>query len=270
MRGIARDEIVLIILALTAAAVIAYIFIQNNWLSESAERELCRVSVLSRWASTKIAADSLFDLQCKSHLKRISYSDIEEIKGESAQKDAIKQIIADEMYDCWYKFNRGQLKLDNVFKVITDPNTMLGTREVCMVCSQIEFDDEIKNKFPTIDKFTEWMMNNKVPGQDFTYFQYFSNDQQVDRNAIKAIPPEYDSIKTDETYQVIFKVYERSKVNYALDILRGVTPSGVLMNLYTQSYIQSSTKGISNPGGVVPTLLVIPLSGVPESCKRFY
>ena len=71
-----------------------------------------------------------------------------------------KEKIAEEMYVCWRQFGRGQLDL---FK---------SEGVYCKICSSIYIDPQTQ-----IGGLTKYLMENEVPGQDISYYEYLSSFQ---------------------------------------------------------------------------------------------
>ncbi|PIU30368.1 hypothetical protein COT07_01060 [Candidatus Woesearchaeota archaeon CG07_land_8_20_14_0_80_44_23] len=250
--------IVEIILILISAGVIAYVILgPGSGIASSSDREVCRASVVAKWAATKIPlADDIFQLNCKSHLTAIKGDSLP--KSSSAAEDYIKRQVANEMYDCWYEFNRGQLKLDSVLTVLKS-SSFWGSKKVCIVCADITFDKSVSENYPIITGFNNWTINNTVPEQDYTYYDYFTNNLGEDvKEQVKARPVTEDEINTSRDYQVVFYVHEGTQtwLPNAIGMIFG--PAGVQIAQLTQS------------GKYTPALLMIPVENTPEYCKTFY
>jgi hypothetical protein len=130
-----------------------------------------------------------------------------------------------------------------------------------------------------------------VPGQSFTYAQYFSNDASTDWDKLKeAIPKDYGDINTSNTYQIIFYVKEGASESSLIKsgifagavggaaeaaylVAMGATgPIGWVVGAATVAagFIGAEVTDILQAGKVTPALLAVPVSQVPKSCKRFY
>jgi hypothetical protein len=250
--------IVEIILILLSAGVIAYVLLgPGSGIASSSDREVCRASVVAKWATTHVMADSIFQLNCKSHLTAIKGDSLP--KSQIAAEDYIKKQIANEMYDCWYEFNMGQFKLDSILTVLKSSNSW-GSKQLCIVCADITFDKALSENYPIITGFNNWTINNTVPGQDYTYYDYFTNNLGEDvKDQVKARPVTEDEINTSKDYQVLFYVLEgaQSKWSGAIGFLLG-GPLGMKLGQITQT------------GKYTPALLMIPVEETPEYCKVFY
>ncbi|MCX6711313.1 MAG: hypothetical protein NTZ02_04485, partial [Candidatus Woesearchaeota archaeon] len=140
--------IVEIILILLSAGVIAYVILgPGSGIASSSDREVCRASVVAKWATTHIMADSIFQLNCKSHITSITAASLP--KSQADAENQIKKQIANEMYDCWYEFNRGQFRLDSLLTIAKSG----GSKGLCVVCADITFDKALSENYPIITGF---------------------------------------------------------------------------------------------------------------------
>ena len=93
------------------------------------------------------------------------------VDNENCQP-GMNQAIAEHVNDCWEQFAAGTLKVFNTYDVDTQ----------CIICSVIEFDDDVKNKFgydvyasdilPEEKNLDEYMRTTPLPGRQISYYQY--------------------------------------------------------------------------------------------------
>lgn len=310
-------ELVGIILLLIIAFVFALILSKMIGYSYSAgDREACRMSVLAKWAGKKVSfgtVSNIFDLNCKTQQVEITtdsivkndkkVEDLKDLKEDQLQ-EKVERAIANEMYDCWYEFNRGQFDYtrEGFQEIERDIRA-----HVCVVCSDVSFDEGIRKNLPEINGFTQWLSENKPEGTDVTYYDYFTNNmgnikedlQNLNMNAA-------DSVKTEESYQVIFMVDKGTTTGGFL--LSGTIAGGIggiiggaiggaVIGFFVGGGVGAipgaiigaklggvmgvglgaATGGVSAliakavpPDTYVPVLLFVPTQAVPDYCKKYY
>ncbi len=159
-------------------------FISNDFAAVQA----CRDSVQMNAASGLRGTDMLDSIRCPMKKKTIK-------TGNEAE---IKQELADEMAECWYKYGEGRL---NLFR-----DTPGDELTYCAVCSKIDFEGDAKDK--KIDDFTLYLLNNQVPAKYLkteidstkTYFNYLKS-YDVSQEQIDNIMDDYGSL--DSEYRMI-------------------------------------------------------------------
>lgn len=243
--------IVEIILVLIVAGVSVFVIFGPGGMIKGigSDREMCRVSVVAKWASRHVAAEDLFDLECKSRIITIDKS---MLSGASNQDEEIKRIIANEMYDCWYQFNRGQFDFENMFSTAWS-----GPKNVCAVCADIRFDSGVSSAHPVVDGFNSWIIDNKVPGKDYTYYDYLTNENAEDaKNEFKAATT--DTIDTTKAYQVVFSIIE------------GNPNGGTLLRTFLNSGVIGVIRNVIKANELSSSVLMIPIENTPDYCRNFY
>jgi len=68
-----------------------------------------------------------------------------------------------------------------------------------MLCSIIKFDESTKEAVKEVD-LLDYIKSTKVPTKDYTYFDFFTDQAEVDI----ATGLEAPTIKTDQDYSIIF------------------------------------------------------------------
>lgn len=145
------------------------------------------------------------DANARGHLRGITIdSDIKcptKVFAIASQDNEKKEkIIANEMNDCWTKFNAGKSELFS------------GNKIYCSICSVMDFEDK-KN----VDNFQNYLVNTNAPNKDISYADYFSGFQtSKSQEAMQKLTPaqlsqlQATSIDGKKSYAVIF-LYARGK-----------------------------------------------------------
>lgn len=162
----AQEETVSFPLAIAALAVILillFVFILPE-LRKLPEREVCRLSVIAKSNSQIFGQESHLQLNCPTNIVDIRkdgiYQDdkidkvFKKSEAQSDKEEKIKKYIAGQMYDCWYKFEKGKV----------DPwgDWNLGKTVHCVVCADINFDPEFSEKNKEINDFGEFLNNEPI------------------------------------------------------------------------------------------------------------
>lgn len=182
--------VIMILVVIVALGLFA--FGQKIFTKQTGEGEIetCRLSVLSQ-AETEVGIKSPLSLDCKRR-----YVDIYDTKvklgvdpdktntiniyenGEKKKSfkelnsDIVNYVIAEEMRICWYEFDEAKTDIfpneDPTLAIV-----QLGaTDKTCFICSQINFDDSIKN-----NKFTDllaYLKKTYVKDKKYTYNEYLN------------------------------------------------------------------------------------------------
>ncbi|MCX6709847.1 MAG: hypothetical protein NTV63_02725 [Candidatus Woesearchaeota archaeon] len=176
------------------------------------DKEICRMSVIAKWAGKKASfylTDGIIDLKCNTQIIEINRDsvlkngkEIETMKEitDSGTEEKIKRIVANEMYDCWYQFSRGQFDFTQA--------GIMRNANICVVCSEITFSKEIIKEVPLISDFTAWLSQNNVLGAKESYLDYFMNKAPELNQELKTDFKIDNEIRTEKTYQVIFEAHQ--------------------------------------------------------------
>ena len=130
----------------------------------------------------------------------------------SLDDDKIKKVFADNMIDCWNKYDRGNVEL------FSDS----GSNYYCVLCSYITFEGEKK----TVTGLKQFLEENYVPFypyKDFTYLEFLSNCDLNECSgdfyaASKNDFLPYDNVDKDITidtsknYAVLYLSYENNAI----------------------------------------------------------
>jgi len=202
----------LIIISVIGFLILAFAFYQifsNNSLEQ---RELCRLSVLSR-ATAPTAVQQNVPLNCFTEKICItnkdsifSSSDCKQFAGEKnvrtvkikidgnpkEQADAkliIEKEYANAMFDCWAMTGQGKLdifkgesgKVEGILSSLVGLDSVIKKIEPkCIVCSRVAISDSVykadkSNVLSTLD-FNGYLSREKVPGSSLTYLQTFTDE----------------------------------------------------------------------------------------------
>jgi len=175
-------QIVLLVILVTSFAIILFFIFRLNLQQESV-KEICHNSVVLRGNAALPTAKQTIPLNCRQAYvcvtqdgtcERMSSYDYRIVVKD---KDEFYSAMAEELADCWWTYGEG--KVDYVGK------DALSRNNYCSLCSQLRFDDSIKEKiFPSgkVDKddfYKNYLAKEKMPGKDITYAQYLFGTNDV-------------------------------------------------------------------------------------------
>src|SRR3989344_1207458 len=135
--------IAIAVLVLIAAAVIVF----KNSLTESAETDSCRLSVLK--ASIPGSGVSSFN--------ELTGCQTSNILIEEVDPDIIQEDLVSEVYTCWEKFYKGKINFMTEFS---------GPEDACFICSRIRFAEPVSGITPS--SLQSFIRENEVYNK---YFQ---------------------------------------------------------------------------------------------------
>jgi len=211
-----------IIILITAGIIILFFGHFANLFGEQVNEKTCAASVAARGASgiSGELAKLKIPLRCKTDYLCLSmggkciegYTKID-VKTE----DDIKKQIADSMYSCWKTFGAGEI---NFF----------GGGEGCAICSVVDFDDKLQQKYPNINGFMNYLAVTPVPGANYTYTEYLTKAQK-DKIIQTSESTIQDVIPTNTPYSIAFmfaKVDKWKEITPALQHMGIGTTIGVI------------------------------------------
>lgn len=171
-------------------------------IPESINKETCHSSVLARGIDIKGLEIGKFvsSLKCKTEYKCLTmggdcpkgYEKINVLNEEE-----IKNELAGSMYGCWWMLGEGKVQFWDESNMKSFGFGMATS--TCSICSIIKFDNKIKSKNYSLD-MVSYMANNKIPGKNITYLEYFSNQRGVKLEAGANVP----TLDTNEDYAILF------------------------------------------------------------------
>lgn len=165
------QQIVILIVLIISFAVILY-FIFRLSPAQTADKEVCHNSVIMKKSALVVKGSA--PLNCRRSYVCLTQDGTCEglsnpIVISAKTKEDVYNAVAGQMSDCWWMFGEG--KIDYVGGDLTHNN-------YCSICSQVLFDDSLKN----IDEFKDgniskeeiykYMANTKMPNSDITYLDY--------------------------------------------------------------------------------------------------
>jgi hypothetical protein len=103
------------------------------------------------------------------HMKpiKLNYEGQTITKFDGLDEYLVNQVVAEEMRICWFEFGEGKIKV-----MVNDNNPFAG-KNVCFLCSEIQFEDGVK-----IEEFKgliDYLENTKYDDTK-TYYEYFNQD----------------------------------------------------------------------------------------------
>jgi len=189
-RGQGYKTIVTLVLVLVIALIlIGVVLVWNSMFRDITDVEPCRLSLIAQ-TYTKIKGQTMFNVDCPSH-KNTFYKDHVELQVEDSERKrsviyegerkdkfddlaksgidknyggVVNYVIAEEMRKCWYKTGKGELTLFDA--------DWFGKKNVCLICSEIVFDDEIKSYYNYEGDLNYYLSTNDIPDGSMTYAQY--------------------------------------------------------------------------------------------------
>jgi len=171
------QQIVMLIILIASFAVILFLLIRLNLGNES-ENELCHNSVVQKATLGEVGHS--VPLNCKrSYVCLTEDGSCEAMhKPETIKvktEEEVYEILANELADCWWMFGEGEINY---------VGSEIIPELYCSLCSQIAFDDSVKEIFKgeEFDKtyFYEFMKETNVGGSDLTYVQYLGIEEYVE------------------------------------------------------------------------------------------
>lgn len=254
------QQIVTLIILITSFAVILF-FLGRLALGEEADKELCRNSVLTRAASI-IPTDSI-PLDCKRSYVCITKDGSCEkmhkpILKEVSDNHDVYQILAEELADCWWMFGEG--KIDYI------GDEMLPGLN-CALCSQIAFDNSVKDIFKdgsfSKEDFYDYMNRENI-SEGRSYLDYLDLGYIFD-----AEYSDFGRVKLDDQYYALTgMVPELSKWKWAAALaVGGIVVVPVVLGVSTIAVISGGAVG--GAGGYMLLAPALKSSGLFEG-KTFY
>jgi len=190
-------------------------------------REVCRASVLAKYGTKLpgVGTENLaMDLQCfpqmlkfdETGIEKVSYNGIsrkkfwlKKFKGLDSNEveETIHRALANEMYDCWYQFHRGE------FDFFGDWS---GDITRCVVCSDVIFDSTLTTKLSnrnSLTGFQKYLLKTNVPKAEYSYLMYFFNvddDKGVAADLQKINSDLNDKLELNKQYSIVFSMGKSS------------------------------------------------------------
>lgn len=217
------EQIVIMIVAIASFAVILY-FLASLSLGENTEDELCRNSVVQRGNLDKlpgVSADTV-PLKCeKSYVCLTKDGSCENMyKPEERNvknKVEVYEVLAEELANCWWMFGEGKINYGG---------EDLTKNLYCSFCSQIAFDDSVKDIFPSgeineNELYLELTKLNKSEGM--SYFKYLFGTS----NSKEFLEQDFGKINLDNQYYSLTAI--TGKLSTASYILGGAAATAFVV-----------------------------------------
>ncbi|MBI3034495.1 hypothetical protein HYY72_05040 [Candidatus Woesearchaeota archaeon] len=214
----------ILLFVIVAIVIMAAFFVFLLQTKEISASELCQTTAVikARTIGCGVEIPLIRNLNCKTKRYQVrsdgvySYNDGKYVKDEllyagfnENQEGTMKQLVADEMHQCWKYLGRGQL----------DPFGDYGGASKCVKCSQIDFDSSLSMKYPHLDGFQSFLQQNYVVDEDsqqrVTYWSYLAG------GAEGVLSPELNT----ESQSVLFVSLKPDKAN---DILTAAGEYGAI------------------------------------------
>lgn len=208
---------------LTTAIVLAVVAIMLVWLAQlivggtktALAGGLCQASAFTM-AKTKvvgIGSPIINELKCETQYVKVKEDGIYRYTDGKYKKDTsyrgfkekkeyyIQKVVADEMQQCWRFLGKGN----------TDPFGNYDGASRCVICSQIEFEEAISDRYPKFSGFGEFLEQNYVTdetGAQVSYLKYLTSGAKGDINTELTTETKsvvFMSVKPDKTGENIAK-----------------------------------------------------------------
>jgi len=209
---VTTQQIVLLIILIASFAVILFFIFRLN-LGSTSESEVCHNSVLMR--GSKVVPGGSVPLNCQTKYVCITKDNTCEKMSGNFEKKKVStdketyEILANEMADCWWMFGEGKINY------LGDE---LLTKMYCSLCSQLAFDDSMKEIFSSgeIDQkqLYEHLANNNVSGKDISYLEYLnglSKAQEIE-STLASSNSQFGRINFDKYYYVLMGATSKDSV----------------------------------------------------------
>ena len=159
-KGDVNWEVIAVILVL-AFAIIYFIFLKgfNSEQTKYFDSNACRLSVIKA-SHYGQGVYSLKDLSCKT----------QEITVDETDPEAVQQLLAKNLYNCWWMFGQGKVDFLKNFG---------GEREgICFKCSKLNFINDLDEEV-TKKQFEEYLKDNEIV-KGVNYLNLFDNIKKDD------------------------------------------------------------------------------------------
>ncbi len=247
------QQIVMLIILITSFAIILFLLFRLN-LGKTTDKELCYNSVVTK--GTSVLPKESISLNCQRQYTCITFDGSCEglTKPEIVKVKTLDEVykrLADEMADCWWMFGEG--KVDYVGEKATKKN-------YCSICSQILFDDSLKNikgidESISKDKLYDYLANQKISGKENTYAEYLFGTSNV--NQLKELVLEqhkvqgtFGNIEIGKQYFVVMGITNQVGGVVGWTIAGGATLGVVLGSIFIASNPIGWIAGAIIVGGV--------------------
>ncbi|MBI5398120.1 hypothetical protein HZB03_01530 [Candidatus Woesearchaeota archaeon] len=238
--------------------IVGYKIVQTS--DAVSNHEKCRLSI---FAATKVAQFSkgAVDLNLECPPDQVTIKKSSAVSGGQVQKDKIKDLLLQEMFDCYRKTGSG--KMDPFRGGAFDQDDTY-----CLTCANIRFDKKLvelaNQQGAAVTGLPYYMETRKIPGQKVTLFQATrggSNPSDQEVNTLKQQEKDPRSaIYMDQDYVAVwrFEKYEEGVVGKAISFAAYVgvgsaiimgAPLVALTNPHVLIYLYREATGGIGPQG---------------------
>lgn len=212
---ITTEQIVLLVILLVSFIVILFLLFRLD-LGKKSDSEICHNSVVMRGNSV-IPADAV-PLKCSRTYICITKDGSCEnmtkpIIKKVATKDEVYSALAEEMANCWWTYGEG--KVDYVGK------DLLSTHNYCSICSQIAFDDSLKEvqgveSGINEDELYNYLSVTPAPDKGMNYAEYLFGTNNI--NQLKG-----QTFKGEDGKDITAQTFGTLNLNKQYFVLMGIT-----------------------------------------------
>ncbi len=241
-------QIIIMVLAVVGFGIVLVALFLIGFRTAS-EKDICKLSVLTRASSPVEAAQSLVPLKCRTTKTCLTVDgsskcyeqyghdeDVQVIRLSGSDFDKanqISEISANAMYDCWDMMGQGKLDL------FATPVTSIGAgaaESTCVICSRVAVDKSVPSSVLVLVNIQEYMKTYQVPGKSLTYLETFTDrgvssypkvETALFYNTSKEINDVPTRIQANITANQLAFVFMQIKSQKWTDVLNNVLGAGV-------------------------------------------
>jgi len=199
-KAIARKTLIEMLALIMSAVILIVLLGRYSPLhGQIVTKEACRDSVLLRASIMEKGilekVVSVPPLNCKTRYYCITKGqkceDEKYVPVVVKDENDIKEAIANYMYDCWDQLGEG--KRDFLYS---------GKRS--LICSVVKFENEVKNEYPSISGFYNYLTIHTIPGGNITFIKYLTGIDDLTGK----VKIQDDKMTTNVDYAVIFTSFK--------------------------------------------------------------
>ncbi len=251
--------------------VLVFFGILKNGTDISSQREICRLSVLTRATAPNELQGSV-PLKCTTEKICISEGgkcsqfagepDVQTVKLSGTvdeKKKAIEKASADAMLDCWSMMGEGKLDLFGNFGKGFGLKPAEGT---CVICSRIGIAEDVdKEGIANSVDLNSYLQENNVPGSSLSYMQTFLGDKSI--SAYPKVSDDFNEQLSDKgnAGAVAKGEKNRNEVAFVFMQIKALPLKDVLKNLVGAGFAVAGATFVT-PGGSLARKAVFTPAGL--------
>jgi hypothetical protein len=217
-KGQGKVALDLLILILVILVLFFFVTRLGSWIESKSTIETCKVSVIGATQFGKgtgydLVSPGNWELECPPSTIVIE-EDEYEVNGlerpyrHDVYEENVKQVFADQMVECWYKFGEGDL---DAF----DDDLFFGFSNICFPCAHIQFDNAPTTEVEGMEDFLkDTFMTGAWSPTSTTYWDYMYRYYDVGEGYRLLFKESSESIfipyggyiPTNEEYEIVFLV----------------------------------------------------------------